>query len=214
MRRSRWAAIAWMLAACQAGGGVRDEASSSEARPAAATTTGKFPAVGVAVLDSATWCAMFPDGHDSLALSPGQAVAIVYARGAGRPARHARVRHLRPAPCPTAFGQPRWEGYAAYDLELTDSLPLDAAAAPLAALAVASAAHWTRAADGVARADLDGDGVPEEARRCTAHEGEHFTLWSGTGHTTRRRRAHEYFDWGALVEPTCAPGESGEDEER
>ena len=30
----------------------------------------------------------------------------------------------------------------------------------------------------LALADLDGDGRLEEARRCTADEGEHFTVWS------------------------------------
>lgn len=180
---------------------------------AAAAATAGFPAVGVAVLDSARWCAAFPDGEDSAALAPGEAVAIVYTRGAAVPARMARVRHLRSTPCPTAFGQPRWEGYAAYDLELTDSLPLDAASAPTAALVVASAARWTRGGNGRARADLDGDGVPEEARSCTADEGEHFTIWSVSAPPSRRRRAHEYFDWGALTEPTCGPGERGESEE-
>lgn len=216
MRRVTSAAIALVLSACRPGDEPGAESSSTSARgraTAAATTTAEFPAVGVAVLDSASWCAAFPDGDESASLAPGQAVAIVYTRAAAVPARMARVRHLRSTPCPTAFGQLRWEGYAAYDLELTDSLPLDAASAPIAALVVASAARWTRGANGRVRADLDGDGVPEEARSCTADEGEHFTLWSVSAPASRRRRAHEYFDWGALTEPTCGPGERGESEE-
>jgi hypothetical protein len=32
---------------------------------------------------------------------------------------------------------------------------------------------------------------------------EHFSIWSRDSTGTRRRRAHEYFDWGVIVDPTC-----------
>lgn len=184
-------------------------------RVAPATITGSFPAVGVAVADSASeWCAAFPDSLGSTALAPGQRVTIIFVRPARVPAWGAQVRRRRASPCPTAFGQPRWEGYAAYDLALIDSLRQDAGDTPGATLAVAGGAKWARGADGVVRVDLDGDGVLEEARVCTADEGEHFTLWSMVSATERRRRrAHEYFDWGAMTDPTCGPGERGEDEQ-
>jgi hypothetical protein len=59
------------------------------------------------------------------------------------------------------------------------------------------------------RADLDGDGILEEVRRCTADEGEHFTVWSARSEGGRVRRWHEYYDWGGLADPTCRPGEDG-----
>jgi hypothetical protein len=74
---------------------------------------------------------------------------------------------------------------------------------------VARDATWTPAADGRLRADLDADGVPEEAHRCAADEGEHFTVWSVHPDGRRERRWHEYFDWGAFTDPTCAPGDDG-----
>ena len=66
----------------------------------------------------------------------------------------------------------------------------------------------------MARADLDRDGRLEEARRCTADEGEHFTLWSQASNGRWVRRIHEYYDWGGQTEPTCRPGEAGEEVSR
>ena len=171
-----------------------------------------FPAVGVAVPDSALWCAEFPDSGASAALAPGQRVTIVFVKPTKFASWGAHVRQRRSLPCPTAFGQPRWDGYASYDLALIGSLRLDGDRMPTATLVVASAATWVRGADDLVRADLDGDGIQEEARRCTADEGEHFTIWSVFGATRRVRRAHEYFDWGAFTNPTCRPGEAGETE--
>ena len=171
-----------------------------------------FPAVGVAVMDSAmTWCAVFPAG--ARALGVGQRVTIVLAAPAEAPAWGARVTQRRAAPCHTEFAQPGWADYVAYDLAPIDSARPAAEGMPLAALAVASDAVWRREPDGRVRADLDGDGVPEEARVCQEDEGQHFTIWSvapASEPTRRRRRAHEYFDWGALVDPTCAPDEIAE----
>jgi hypothetical protein len=74
-------------------------------------------------------------------------------------------------------------------------------------LIVASDAGWSRGGNGLPRADLDRDGAVEEVRRCTADEGEHFTVWSGS-----TRRWHEYYDWGGFTDPTCRPGENGLDD--
>lgn len=167
----------------------------------------QFPAVGVAVMDTAgRWCAMFP-GSVPL-MRPRDPVTIVFAEPGPAAAWHAEAERLRDAECPAAFAQSRWMDYRAYDLKLVDSLT-SGVDVPLATLAVASVAHWIRGTDGRVRADLDADGVPEEANVCRAHEGHHFTLWSDSG-SKRRRRAHEYYDLGALVDPTCTAGESGE----
>jgi len=32
---------------------------------------------------------------------------------------------------------------------------------------------------------------------------EHFSIWSRDSTGTWRRRAHEYFDWGVILDPTC-----------
>jgi predicted small secreted protein len=194
-RFSLLAVVALALAAC---------------RPDADGAGAPFPRTGLAVSDSAhAWCAEFL-ADSTAALEPGHLVTIVFPGPAPVAARHARVAAPLPGECPAEFPQPRWDGYVAYRLELTDPLPADAAGTPSVALVVAGAAPWTRAADGVVRADLDGDGQPEEARRCTADEGEHLTIWSLRQQGGRIRRWHEYYDWGGFTDPTCPPGENGE----
>jgi hypothetical protein len=140
-------------------------------------------------------------------MKPGRHVTIVFAGTAAVPSGGARVGAPHLGECPAAFPQPRWIEYVAYRLELIDSLPPDGV--PSVALVVASEAPWTRGADGVVRADVDRDGQPEEVRRCTADEGEHFTVWSLRPGGGRVRRWHEYYDWGGLTDPTCQPGEDG-----
>ena len=178
--------------------------SSGGGRPA----TG-FPRTGIAVADSAgSWCAAFAIDSTTPPLVTGRRVAIVFAGAAALPARPARIRGARITECPAAFAQSRWNDYTAYDLELLDS-SATASALPSVALAVASDVAWLRGADGIVRADLDGDGQPEEARRCTADEGEHLTLWTRQPDGSRVRRWHEYYDWGGFTEPTCGAGEDG-----
>jgi hypothetical protein len=192
--------VALMLAGCSPG---------ADAAPAGRRS---LPPIGLAVVDSnRAWCAEFVADSTAPALEPGRHVTLVFAGPAAVPAWGARVGVPHPAECPAAFPQPRWIGYVAYRLALSDSLPADSGATPSVALVVASEAHWTRGADGVVRADLDGDGEPEEARRCTAGEGEHLTLWSLRPGGSRVRRWHEYYDWGGLTDPTCQPGEDGEE---
>jgi hypothetical protein len=188
------------------------DASVTSGAASRVASVGAMPAVGVAVPDSGTiWCVAFPPA--SPAYGPGARVTLVLADAREVPAWRAAVVRRRTVACPTAFGQPRWADYVTYDLALVDSFRPDDQRIPLATLAVASDARWVRGADGRARADLDGDGRAEEARVCSADEGQHFTIWSVDATGRRYRRAHEYFDWGALVEPTCAPEESAESAE-
>jgi len=191
-------------------GKVRPSEQADDAAPAAGATT--FPRVGLAVRDSAqAWCATFPSDSSAPAVVAGQKVAIVFGMPTGLPALRGRIVAARKAPCHAEFAQPRWFDYTAYDLALDESLAAGADVNDVA-LAVASVAGWSRGPDGRTRADLDGDGTPEEARRCAADEGEHFTIWSVARDGARVRRAHEYYDWGALVDPTCKPGENGRDQ--
>jgi hypothetical protein len=171
---------------------------------------GALPRIGLAVVDGArAWCAEFVADSAAPALEPGHRVTVVFAGPAVVPAWAARVGDPHPGECPAAFPQPRWAEYVAYLLELLDSLPAGAAPTPRVALVIAGEAPWARGADGVVRADVDGDGEPEEVRRCAADEGEHFTLWSPRPGGGRVRRWHEYYDWGGVTDPTCQPGEDG-----
>jgi len=168
-----------------------------------------LPPVGIAVRDSTgAWCTELPAAAPALAV--GRRVRLVFVEAFAPASLRARVRRRRQAPCSTAFAQPRWDDYVAYDLVVPDSMPAGAVI-PGAGLAIGSDVAWTRAASGVARADLDDDGVPEEARACLADEGEHFTIWStARGHSGARRRAHEYLDLGGAVDANCAPEETSE----
>ncbi len=168
---------------------------------------GSLPPIGLAVaVGDRAWCAEFRIDSAS-ALARGTAVTLVFAQPATVPAWAARVRGPHDGECPAAFPQLRWHDYTAYALEL--ERPVPESEMPVVALVVASAAPWARGRDGIVRGDLDGDGAPEEVRRCTADEGEHFTVWSARAGVGLVRRWHEYFDWGGLTEPTCGPGEDG-----
>lgn len=182
------------------------------------TATPLIPAIGLAVRDSASaWCAAFPTDSAAPArasgLAVGESVAVVFADTDNSPPLHATIARQRSAPCSAAFPQLRWESYTAYDLALIEPLHQHASAdAPGIELAVASSVSWERGPDGRLRADLDGDGEPEEVRKCAADQGQHFTVWSQMARGGRWRRvAHEYYDWGVEVEPNCHPGEDGRD---
>jgi len=170
-----------------------------------------LPPIGVAVADSGpSWCAEFALDTTVSPLGPGRRVAIVFPGPAPVAELDARLVAAAPGECPTAFPQPRWIDYVAYRLEVPGAATA-APGLPTVGLAVASDDRWERGTDGLIRADLDGDGSPEEAQRCLAGEGEHLTIWSARPDGSRDRRIHEYFDWGAAVDPTCGPGEDGRD---
>jgi hypothetical protein len=172
---------------------------------------GRFPRTGVAVRDSVgDWCAEFIIDTAATPLANGDRVAMVFPGRAAVASLAARIAGSHVGQCHAEFAQPRWFGYTAYRLELTNARPAAGTEIPDVALVVASDAKWVRDADGVVRADLDGDGTREEARRCTAGEGEHLTIWSPVPRNARERRWHEYYDWGAFTDPNCKPGEAGE----
>ena len=195
-----------------AAGGACTQTSTPREKPARTQSTAvpqELPQIGLAVLEeSARWCAEFVSDSTHPDLEAGRRVTIVFAGQTPVTTRIARVVGLQEEQCLAEFAQPRWIDYQAYRLELVDSESGAATTSPVA-LVVASEAPWQSGSDGVVRADLDGDGTPEEARRCAADEGEHFTIWSVTPATTPTRRWHEYYDWGALVDPTCKSGEDG-----
>ena len=182
-------------------------------RPRAdASATGSLPRIGIAVSDSALrWCAELAADSAAPPIAAGDPVTIVFGSEAAVPAVRAVVRGARAAECSTAFPQPRWADYTAYDLEVRDSASSLANRLPTVALLIMNDAPWTRDGSGQSRADLDADGQPEEVRRCTADEGEHLSLWSRLPDGGFVRRWHEYFDWGGFTDPTCKPGEDGRD---
>lgn len=174
------------------------------ARIAEATVAEKLPPLGIAIPDSLDrWCAAL--AADSLAV--GTRVTLVFPdSGSAVLDRRGRVVVRRATPCATAFPQLGLAEDATYELIVDDTAGLGAAWS--VAMVAASEAPWSRGTDGVARADLDGDGTPEEARKCREGEGEHFTLWSRPAGAASRRVWKRYFDWGAFVDADCAPGEA------
>jgi hypothetical protein len=173
----------------------------------AASAARGFPLVGIAVRDTASaWCAAFPPDSANRQPAVGDSLAIVFASADAPASLDARIAAPRSAQCHAEFAQPRWHGYTFYDLAVTQ--PVEGVNVSSVALAVVSPARWT-SRDGRVMADLDGNGAPEEARRCAAHEGEHFTIWSALPGEAPVRRAHEYYDWGAEVEATCNAGDDG-----
>jgi hypothetical protein len=163
------------------------------------------PVFGIAVRDSAgAWCAEFPRGSDSLAA--GTRVALLLANASPDTALEGRLARPHGGSCETAFPQPRWSDYIAFDLADVAPATRDL---PMVAFAAMGGGVWTPGPTGRLRIDIDRDGIPEELVKCAADEGEHFTLWSVSRDAPRVRRAHEYFDWGAIVDRTCLPGEDG-----
>ena len=63
--------------------------------------------------------------------------------------------------------------------------------------------------NGNARADLNGDGVPESFRSCTSREGFHLSVWAGEP-LKSQRLWHEYLYRGYDIEPTCRYQDYGE----
>jgi hypothetical protein len=172
--------------------------------PAPAAAADSLPPVGIAQRDTTGgWCAAV--GGDPLAAG-GRVTLVFAAPDAPRVAAGARVLRRRSGPCHSEFPQLSLEEQPAYDLAADSA---GAEGDPWVALVVAGGTPWRRGPHGEARADLDGDGRLEQARVCAADEGEHFTIWTLDPDGGPRRRWHGYYDWGALVDPTCGPGEDG-----
>ncbi len=186
------------------GQGVSDTAP----REAAETSSGarSLPFIGVAIHDSASlWCV----GLATDSLAPREPITIVFPDSASSVLSLRARAQRRATPCATAFPQLQLAEDAFYDLTVVDTTGASSAAS--VAIAVVSEARWNRGTDGIARADLDGDGTPEEARVCRAHEGQYFTLWKrAAGDSAARSVWGRYFDWGAFVDANCRPGEGEE----
>ena len=179
-------------------------ATHSQRAPAAMP---ELPWIGVAIHDAGNrWCVAL--AADSL--PEREPVTIVFPdSGSDVLTLKARVLARRATPCPTAFPQVQLVEDATYDLTVADTLAVGDPAS--VAIAVVSGTRWSRGADGVARADLDGDGRLEEARVCRAHEGEYFSLWQRPAADSAARPVWgRYFDWGAFVDANCAPGHGEE----
>jgi len=192
---ARWASVAAAAAALAcAPGGTPDAAR-------------QLPSVGVAVAeDGGTWCAVFDSQQplermDRVALvSPGPAGPVVL-RGTLTPRMEGS--------CRVPFAQSGWHAHRVFDVTLSGDAGTPVW--PDAAVAVTSAAEWSAGADGVIESDIDYDGRPEVLTTCLAGEGRHWTVWrrDDTGAGGRVRLWHGYYDLGAAVDPTCAPGEDG-----
>jgi len=61
--------------------------------------------------------------------------------------------------------------------------------------------------NGVASADIDGDGKKDSFRSCTSTESVHFTVWSGK-QLTGRRLWHGYYYLGYDTPVTCKRAET------
>jgi len=175
-------------------------------------STPRIPAerspIGLAVRDSVGgWCAEF-DTDSGTVPADGTPASLVFVGDTTWLSARVRIRGRRTRDCTTAFPQPRWSSYAAFDLELADAKSRQDSL-PYLALIVGGDTRWLRGSSGNVYGDIDGDRVAEEIRRCAAGEGEHFTVWSTARKGTPVLRWHEYFDWGAIVDPTCRPGEDG-----
>ena len=164
------------------------------------------PAVGLAVQDTVGgWCAEFPADSATIP-AEGASATLVFVDDSTRVSARVRVRARRSSDCTTAFPQPRWTSYAAYELELVEKRE----SLPYLALIVTGDLQLTRVDRSMVRGDIDGDGAADDIRRCAADEGEHFTVWSiPRSGGAPLRRWHEYFDWGAIVDRSCAPGDDG-----
>jgi hypothetical protein len=164
------------------------------------------PRIGLAVTDTlGTWCAEFVIDSTVPSLAAGLPVTLVFPGEGHLPSLRGHLNSRKEGECASAFPQPRWVDYEAFWVTL-DSFP-PTTAIPGVGLIVTGHQTWARGKDDALRGDLDGDGRPEEARRCTADEGEHFTLWSLRPDGTPVRRWHEYYDWGGFTDPTCRPEE-------
>lgn len=130
-------------------------------------------------------------------VEPGRRVALAFPQEPGRQAMAAQLASAQPGPCPTPFAQSRWEGYSAFRVELTDR---STAEVPWPAVAVVLDDAASPGDGGVGSATL---------RACLADEGMHFTLWRDSAGAGPERVWHEYYDLGAIVDPTCGPGENG-----
>jgi hypothetical protein len=162
--------------------------------------------MGIAVRDTTgDWCVTFR--RTVRQPRNGDVVTLSFANDGKAPSLPATVAEVRSTQCHAAFAQPRWDDYLAYNVRLSD--PSVDNGESFIGFAVLGSIRWAPGQNGAMLADLDGDGHPEQLRRCAADEGEHFTVWRSGSAAPATLLWHEYFDWGALVDRTCAPGDDG-----
>jgi len=205
-------ALVWLMLACgpdrQPPPRVADPPPPSS-EPIAPASRSPVPRIGLAVTDTlGQWCAEFVIDSTADPLAAGQPVTLLFPGDAPVPSLRGRLDSRQAQECPSAFPQPRWADYEAIRMARIDSLP-SGVASPAVALVVTGHQQWSVGAGGAVRGDLDGDGQLEEARRCTADEGEHLTVWSFGPDGKPVRRWHEHHDWGGFTDPTCRPEEMG-----
>ena len=75
------------------------------------------------------------------------------------------------------------------------------------AFAIAGQVAGVRIEDGIARADLDGDGVAEAFTSCASSEGLHLSIWSGKPRQGTPRW-HRYVYLAYDLDPNCTDDET------
>ncbi len=212
--------------ACTGRGADATKAESVVARP----TFGSLGApVGVALVDYRMrgphrWCASFEDRT----LAIGDTVTLVWPDSGADPVTVAvtEVRATRAGRCPrlpsdTADAEDPDLG-TVYLLALPGAPDTPDSSAVLTdwvtspGIAIGGNVAWTRGAAGFARADLDGDENPEQARLCTSQEGAWLSLWTvldsaNGGGPPEHRRWRTYQSLGYDVEPSCTEMETDDD---
>jgi len=151
--------------------------------------------VGIAVsLPRSSGCLAIANDH----LAPRSAVTLILL--AGESIDHkarvvvARIDAKLPEDCHVDLGQ---SGDSYYRIQLDDS-----AQSRLPYFAITSRTHPVIVRTGISHIDINRDGVDDDFRVCTSHEGLHLTIWPGKA-LKGTRRFHRYFPLHYDVEPSC-----------
>jgi hypothetical protein len=166
--------------------------------PAIARRFAFASSVGIAIGKRGEYCAILPD----TTVPAGTSVTLVWPDAGRAATATGSLRALNRGGCSWVSADDASEGEGAYPLSFPARAQEIVDGQGTIAIAVVAPAAWRVGADGVARADLDGDGTLEAARVCTSFEGLHLTLWSGAP-LTGTKRWHRYHYLGMDVEPTC-----------
>lgn len=156
--------------------------------------------LGVASMKDGRWCAVLPDST----LADGGAIFLIWPDSKPAVAAPGALRRWNPGACHRLASD---EPTGGYPIEFSARGRELSAQQMGIALAVASPTEWRVGADGVARADLDADGVLESATLCASTEGVHLNVWSGAP-LKGRRRWHRYVYLGQDLEPSCSDAET------
>jgi hypothetical protein len=152
--------------------------------------------VGIATGKRGEYCAILPDST----MPVGTSVTLVWPDSGRTATATGSLRPFNRGGCSWLSGDDAPGG--AYPLHFSARAQEVVDGQETIAIAVAAPAVWRVGADGIARADLDGDGKLEAARVCTSSEGLHLTLWTGAP-LAGVRRWHRYHYLGMDVEANC-----------